>query len=104
MDSTEREEAIKALRWVDETRLYDDERRLKRIDKSFKGIRFMGVDHKKDKKYPTKAKIVYISRNHDYSSSELRKRIYQTEIGRVKKENYAKQCAGVIQLQKSLEY
>lgn len=72
----ERYEILSALKWVDWIWVYETEEELKTFDKNQRvDVRFMGADHKADKKYPTKAKIVYISRNHHYSSTELKNRI-----------------------------
>ncbi len=74
----ERQEIIKELKCVDETLVYRDDEILYFLDKgNYFGIniRFLGADHKGKKHHFIKAKIVYISRNHNYSSSELRKRI-----------------------------
>lgn len=73
----ERLELLKHVRWVDAIIPYQNEEELKSLDVIFNGIRFMGADHKKDKKYPTSAKIVYISRDHNYSSTNLKKRIWK---------------------------
>ena len=72
----ERYEVLEALKFVDWIWVYRREQELKDFDENQRiDVRFMGADHKGDKKYPTKAKIVYISRNHKYSSTELKNRI-----------------------------
>ena len=89
MSVEERIEILKAMKGIDDVIVYQSEAMLKVIDADNvlnQDIRFMGIDHKKDKKYPTDAKIVYISRNHNYSSSGLRKRCYEAETERLKQE------------------
>ena len=69
-------EIVKELKPVDLVLLYSDDKVLHALDKSdLIDIRFMGEDHKGRKHHPIKAKVVYISRNHDYSSSNIRKRL-----------------------------
>ena len=72
----EREIVIRAIKYVDMVICYRSEEELRQIDRDSPfDIRFMGEDHEEDIKYPTKAKIVYISRRHDYSSTALRNKI-----------------------------
>lgn len=76
----ERKIILKAIRYIDIVGFYKTEKQLQAIDKVGPyDIRFMGLDHKGEKTYPTKAKKIYISRNHKYSSSMLRKRIIEAE-------------------------
>ena len=74
----ERYALLRANRFVDAIIVYDNEYDLVEIDRWLPiNIRFIGEDHRKDEKYETRGKIVYLSRKHNYSSSELRKRIME---------------------------
>ena len=73
----ERNTMMKAVKWVDEVVMYADEN-LHKIDLQDEyNIRFMGADHKGKKHHPIKAKIIYISRDHDYSSTNIKKRCHE---------------------------
>jgi len=75
----ERVEILFAIKYVNEIYSYKTEKELHVLDKSeLFDVRFMGEDHKK-KHHFIKAKIIYVSRKHNYSSSNIRKRIYETE-------------------------
>ena len=77
MSLEERYKILKANKFVDAIIVYNTEYDSLSLDEWLPvDIRFMGEDHRKDKKYPTRAKkIIYISRNHNYSSSWLRDKI-----------------------------
>lgn len=77
MSLSERLEVLEAIKYIDKTLVYTTERDLFLLDRYLGkwDIRFMGADHQGKKHHPIKAKIVYISRNHKWSSSELRNRI-----------------------------
>jgi len=75
----ERKELLVALRDVDGIVGYENDKELYELDKKpFYNIRFVGADHKK-LHHKINAKVIKISRNHDYSTSNLRKRIYERE-------------------------
>jgi len=78
----ERMEMVRELKSVDSVILYSDDKVLYKLDECspYIHIRFMGEDHKGKKHHPIKAKIVYISRKHDYSSTDFRKRIQNAKI------------------------
>ena len=80
MSFEERYKLLKANKFVDAIIVYDSEYDSKDMDKWLPyDIRFMGIDHKgRDHSY-IKTKIHYVSRNHNYSSTELRQRIYEAE-------------------------
>ena len=72
----ERIKLLLANRYVDKVWFYDTEKELADYDKGFNyDIRFMGEDHKGKKHHLITGKVIYLSRKHNYSSSELRKRI-----------------------------
>lgn len=88
MTVKERLICLNANRYVDEVITYTTERELHFIDsmwpQEFKyDIRFMGADHKGKKHPHVKKRIVYVSRNHEYSSSSLRARIVYAEKGKM---------------------
>jgi len=78
----ERYVQVNACKWVDEIVPYATEQDLEDIFASFKlDYRFIGIEYK-DKTFTAKdtcqkrqIKIIYNSRDHKWSSSELRKRI-----------------------------
>jgi glycerol-3-phosphate cytidylyltransferase len=74
----ERRIRLEGCKYVDEIIEYDTEAELYSLLKKIKpDIRFLGVDWK-DKKftgYDLPIKVVFNSRSHDYSSTNLRKRI-----------------------------
>lgn len=69
---------LKACRYIDQVIIYKTEKDLIKLLKQLKpNIRFLGVDWK-DKDFTGKElpiEIIYNTRNHNYSSSSLRKRI-----------------------------
>lgn len=76
----ERRIILESVRFVDGIIDYETERELFQIDDSnFFQVRFMGNDHKASTHHPIGTKIVYISRKHNYSSTNLRERIYKAE-------------------------
>ena len=71
---------LAAVRYVDKIIPYDTEHDLVNMLKSFNpDIRYVGMDYL-DKDFTGKdlVPITYISRTHDYSTSELRARIFST--------------------------
>jgi len=86
MSLEEREIVLEGIKYIDFLYFYKTEKELYEFDRRwgekelFEVIRFMGEDHKGKKHHPIKAKIVYISRKHDYSSTDFRKRIQNAKI------------------------
>lgn len=74
----ERRIQVEACKWVDKVYIYETEEDLLTLLQDLKpDIRFLGEDHK-DKPFTgdeLTVKIVYNSRNHNYSSSNLIERI-----------------------------
>ena len=73
----ERVELLEAVRWWDEIKIYEDDDELYRLDKKpFFHVRFVGADHK-EIDHEINAEVVKISRNHNYSTTNLKKRIHE---------------------------
>lgn len=73
---------IKAIRWVDEVVIYDTEADLVELLKKIKpNIRILGADWKGKKftGYNLSMEYYFNSRNHNFSTSNLKKRILETE-------------------------
>jgi glycerol-3-phosphate cytidylyltransferase len=74
---------LKACRYIDKIIIYRTENDLTKLLKKIKpDIRFIGIDWK-GKEFTGKElpiKIIYNSRNHNYSTSNLRKRIIRSEL------------------------
>lgn len=75
---------LEGCKYVDEVVVYDTEEDLYYLLQKLKpDIRFMGVDWKNKKNYSRdklpSMRVVYNSRDHGYSSSELRKRIIDSQ-------------------------
>ena len=85
---------LKSIRYIDEVAPYKNEDELKNLLKFYKpDVRFLGSDYKDTSKlkitgYALCNNIHYIDRFHDYSSSDLRKRIYKTEKDKEDLENF----------------
>ena len=85
---------LKSIRYIDEIAVYKKESDLKNLLKFYKpDVRFLGSDYKegsllKITGYALCRNIHYIDRFHDYSSSDLRKRIYKTEKDKEDLENF----------------
>lgn len=81
----ERVTMVKAIRYVDEVVLYDTEADLLELLKKLNpDIRILGADWK-GKRYTgweLPIEPFFNSRNHGYSSSSLRERIYQAELAK----------------------
>ena len=80
----ERRIRLEGCRYVDEIVTYDTEEDLYNLLKKINpDIRFMGADWKDKPNYSRdklpEMKVVYNSRDHSFSSSSLRKRIYEAE-------------------------
>jgi len=85
---------LKSIRYIDEIAPYKNEDELLNLLKFYKpDIRFLGTDYKDGPKsnitgYTMATEIYYIDRFHDYSSSDLRKRIYKAEKYKEDVENF----------------
>ena len=80
MTEKERVTMLKGIKYVDMVWIYKTEKQLYDLDSSdMFDMRFMGEDHKGRKHHKILAPIVYVSRQHNLSSSELRKRVYLIE-------------------------
>ena len=85
---------LKSIRYIDEIAIYKKEIELKNLLKFYKpDIRFLGSDYKELSRleitgYTLCRDIYYIDRFHDYSSSDLRKRIYKVEKDKEDLENF----------------
>ena len=94
MSLHERFLVLKSIRYVDEIAVYKKESDLKNLLKFYKpDVRFLGSDYKeitplKITGYKLCRSIYYIDRFHDYSSSDLRKRIYKAEKDKENLENF----------------
>lgn len=81
----ERKIKLEGCKYIDKIVIYKDEVALYDLLKELKpDVRFMGADWKNKKNYSRdllpSMKIVYNSRDHDYSSSGLRERILNRKI------------------------
>src|SRR3990167_3405483 len=76
MSLDERYIMLRGNKWVDAIIVYETEYESIELDKWLPcDVRFMGADHEgKDHSERISRPIVYISRNHNYSSTNLRKR------------------------------
>ena len=75
---------LKSITYIDEIIPYETEEDLFYLLNEIKpDIRFMGADWENKPNYSRdklpNMKVIYNSRNHNFSSSELRKRIYEAE-------------------------
>ena len=84
----ERRIQLEACKYIDEVMEYNTEKDLYHLllnlhDKNKINIRFMGADWKGKPNYSRdllpQIKVIYNSRNHNYSSSNLRKRIIESK-------------------------
>jgi glycerol-3-phosphate cytidylyltransferase len=79
---------LKAIRYVDEITYYDTENDLYELLKRIKpDVRIIGSDWqgKQYTGYDLDIPVIFNSRNHGYSSSELRRRIYEAELKKITK-------------------
>jgi len=86
----ERDIMINAIRWVDEVVYYDTESDLySLLEKLDIDVRIVGADwaDKQFTGYDLPIKVVFNSRDHGYSTSSLRSRVYQAEAIRRHKDN-----------------
>ena len=79
MSLEERIIMLRANKYVDAILVYENEKEVYFLDQWLPDIRFMGKDHwekcLKKKHHPINAKVIYTSREHNYSSSALRDKI-----------------------------
>ena len=79
----EREIMLSSIKYVDEIVFYDTEKDLENLLQSTKiDVRIIGADWK-DKKYTgchLDIPVVFNSRDHGYSTSDLRERVYKAEV------------------------
>jgi len=85
----EREVILKSIKWIDEIIVYNDEEELYQIlnnmwEMGTINVRIIGSDWKGKKftGYNLPIKVIFNSRSHSYSTSELRKRVYQSELNK----------------------
>jgi glycerol-3-phosphate cytidylyltransferase len=95
MSLHERFLVLKSIRYIDEVAPYKDEDELKNLLKFYKpDVRFLGSDYnslearKKITGYLMSSNIHYISRFHGYSSSDIRRKIYDAELYKEKLEEF----------------
>jgi glycerol-3-phosphate cytidylyltransferase len=84
-DYKERDIMIKSIRWIDKVVYYDTEYDLyKLLQDLAPDIRIVGADWKGEKftGYDLPIKVIFNSRDHSYSTSSLRERVYQAEINK----------------------
>ena len=90
---------LKSIRYIDEIAFYEKESELKNLLKFYNpDVRFLGSDYKEVAcleitGYALCRNIHYTDRFHDFSSSDLRKRIYKAEKDKEDLENF-KQSEG----------
>ena len=74
---------VKSIKFVDEVKPYNTEKDLVNILKEINpDIRILGADHKGTKftgNELSSIKVIFNSRDHGYSTSELRRRVYHSE-------------------------
>jgi len=78
----ERVTMVKSIKWVDEVVFYETESDLYELLKKLPiNIRIVGSDWKGKKftGYDLNTTVVFNTRDHGYSTSELRKRVYESE-------------------------
>lgn len=87
MSLEERYRILRANKFVDAIIVYETEYESVALDSWLPyDVRFIGADHKgKEHPHIQHGKIIYLSRDHNYSSSELRKRVYEVELARLNK-------------------
>ena len=83
----ERITMLKAIKYVDEITYYDTEADLYELLKRLKpNVRIVGADWqgKEFTGHDLDIPVVFNSRNHSYSTSELRRRVYEAELAKTK--------------------
>ena len=103
MSLHERFLVLKSIRYIDEIAPYNNEDELINLLKFYSpDVRFLGSDYGKGARSEWKKKITgyevcenihFIYRDHDYSSSGIRKEIYKVEKKKVDLENFKKEEA-----------
>lgn len=86
----ERNEMINSIKWVDYVVYYDTESDLYNLLSTLNiDVRILGADWqgKKFTGHDLDIKVVFNTRDHGYSTSDLRKRVYDAELHKVKNEN-----------------
>lgn len=81
----ERETMLSAIRWVDEIVFYDTEEDLKVLLGQLDiDVRIIGADWKGKEftGHELSIPVVFNSRDHGYSTSDLRERVYNSEVGK----------------------
>ena len=84
-DYKERDIMVKSIRWIDKVTYYDTEDDLYNLLKDLNpDIRVVGADWKGKEftGHDLPIKVVFNSRDHGYSTSSLRERVYQAEMNR----------------------
>ena len=86
---------LKACRYIDEIVFYKTEKELYSLLKKINpDIRFMGADWQDKPNYSRdllpQMKVIYNSRGHNYSTSNLRKRIFEEEFKKQSQKNFNK--------------
>ena len=82
----ERITMLKAIKYVDEITYYDTEDDLYELLKRLKpDVRIVGADWqgKQFTGHDLPIEVVFNSRNHGYSTSELRRRVYEAELAKI---------------------
>ena len=78
---------VKSIKFVDEVKPYNTEKDLINILKEINpDIRILGADHKGTKftgNELSSIKVIFNSRDHGYSTSELRRRVYHSEMKKI---------------------
>jgi glycerol-3-phosphate cytidylyltransferase len=85
----ERITVLRGIRWVDEIRTYSTEEELyNMLEAMVPEVRILGADWK-GKQYTGHDlghKVFFNSRDHGWSSSDLRRRVYEAELSKINKE------------------
>jgi glycerol-3-phosphate cytidylyltransferase len=84
-DYEERDIMIKSIKWIDKVVHYDTEYDLYRMLKDLNpDVRIVGADWKGKNftGHDLPIKVIFNSRDHGYSTSSLRERVYQAEINK----------------------
>ena len=86
----ERKTVLRGIKWVDEIRVYSTEEELwNMLSFLAPDVRILGADWK-DRDYTGHDlghEVHFNSRNHGWSSAELRRRVYKAELEKIKKED-----------------
>jgi glycerol-3-phosphate cytidylyltransferase len=85
----ERITVLRGIRWVDEIRTYSTEEELyNMLETMVPDVRILGADWKGKQYtgYDLGHKVFFNSRDHGWSSSDLRRRVYEAELSKINKE------------------